>query len=151
MSQTSLTKFDQPLQIELLPSRQLSSLSLAVHLLGGLAWSLVTLPVVYKLAVLMAIGGHARYFHHLQIEAKKASSVSGITWDKMRGWRVCNPVSGWQAAELQMPVFVSARLVAVRFRVSRFRCCSAVIVGDRLAGDKFRRLRVRLLQSARGH
>jgi hypothetical protein len=151
MSQISLTKFDQPLQIELEPSRQLARLSLVVHMLGGLAWLLVTFPVIYKLAALIFISGHARYFHQLQIAANSASSVSGIAWDKKRGWRVYNPAKGWQTAVLQMPVCVTPRLVAARFRVSRFRCCSAVIVGDRLAGDKFRRLRVRLLQSTRGH
>ena len=151
MSQTSLTKFDQPLQIELQPSRRLARLSLVAHLLVGLAWILVTLPVAYKLAALLFIGGHARYFHRLQIAADSASSVSGIAWDRRRGWRVYNPVKGWQTAALQMPVFVSPRLVAARFRVSRFRCYSAVVVDDRLTGDKFRRLRVRLLQSTRGH
>ena len=151
MSQTSLTKFDQPLQIDLQPSRQLARLSLVFHLLGGLAWLLVTAPIACKLAALLLIGSHACYFHHLQIAATRAASVSGISWDKARGWQVYNPVTGWQVAELQTPVFVSARLVAVRFRISGFRCCNAVIVADRLAGDKFRRLRVRLLQSSRGH
>ena len=151
MSQISLPKFDQPLQIELQPSRRLARLSLVAHLLGGLAWILVTLPVAYKLAALLFIAGHARYFHRLQIAADCASSVSGIAWDSTRGWRVHNPVKGWQTAALQKPVFVSHRLVAARFRVSRFRCYSAVVVDDRLTGDKFRRLRVRLLQSTRGH
>jgi hypothetical protein len=151
MSPTSLTKFDQPLQIELQASRMLARLSLLVHLLAGLAWLLVTLPVPGKLAALLLIIVHAYYFHRLQITANGASSISRIAWDSSRGWWVYNPVTGWQTAVLQLPVCVSAGLVAVRFRVTGRRCCSAVIVGDRLEADKFRRLRVRLLQSARGH
>jgi len=131
------------------PSRQLARLSLVIHLLGAVAWLLVSSPVVLKLTALIFIGIHALHFHRLQIAARGVTTVSGITWDKTRGWQVCNPVSGWQVAELQKPVFVSARLVAARFRVSRFRCCNAVVVSDRLSGDKFRRLRVRLIQSAR--
>ena len=151
MSPISLTKFDQPLRIELQPSRKLARLSLLVHLLAGLAWLLVTLPVAGKLAAVLLIIVHAYYFHRLQITANGASSISRIAWDRSRGWCVYNPVTGWQTAVVQMPVYVTAGLVAVRFRVSGCRCCSAVIVGDRLEADKFRRLRVRLLQSARGH
>jgi hypothetical protein len=151
MSQTSLTKFDQPLRIELQPSRLLARLSLLIHLLAGMAWLVVSAPFACKLALWLIIGSHACYFHRLQIAATSGSSVAGISWDRSRGWQVYNPVRGWQTANLQLPVLVNPRWLAARFRVSGFRCYSAVIVGDRLAEDKFRRLRVRLLQSARGH
>ncbi len=151
MSPTSLTKFDQPLQIELQPSRVLARLSVLIHLLAGGAWLFVSVPVAGKLTVLLLIVLHAHYFHRIQITANSASSVSAVAWDRVRGWRVHNPVNGWQKAVVQMPVYVSARLVAARFHVGGLRCCSTVIVADRLDSDKFRRLRVRLLQSAREH
>ena len=149
MSHNLLTKFEQPLQIELQPSRQLARLSLLVHLLGALLWLLVSLPTGYKLLVLLFIAGHAWHFYRLQSVAIRKSSVSGISWDGRRGWRIYNPAKGWQSAALHTPVFVHSRLVAARFRVAKFRSCSAVIVSDRLASEEFRRLRVRLLQSAR--
>jgi hypothetical protein len=151
MSQNSLTKFDQPLQIELRPSRQLGRVSLLIHLLAGIAWLPLALPVACKIAVLAIIAGHAGYFHRLQIAAKSRYSVSAISWDSARGWQVYNPVNGWQGAELRLPVLVNAHLLAARFRLSRFHFCNTIVVSDRLDADKFRRLRVRLLQSARGH
>lgn len=151
MSHNSLTKFEQPLQIELQPSRRMARFSLLLHLLAVLLWFLLSLPIGYKLLALACIAGHARYFHLLQIAAVRASSVTGITWDGRRGWRVYNPVKGWQSATLHTPIFVHSRLIAARFRVARLVSCSAIVISDRLTGEEFRRLRVRLLQSAREH
>lgn len=149
MSHNLLTKFEQPLQVELQPSRLMARLSLLTYLSGALLWFLVTLPIGYKALVLLCIAGHARHFYLLQIAAVRASSVSGISWDGRRGWRIYNPVKGWQSARPHTPVFVHSRLIAARFRVGRFSSCSAIIVNDRLTTEEFRRLRVRLLQSAR--
>ncbi len=146
-----LTKFDQPLQVELQPSPLMLRLSLLAHLSGVLLWSLLSVAIGFKLLVLLCIAGHALYFYRLQITAVGASSISAIAWDMRRGWRVHNPVIGWQPALMLTPVFVHSRLVAARFRVGRFRSCSAVILHDRLPDEAFRRLRVRLLQSAREH
>jgi len=102
-------------------------------------------------ALLLALtGAHLVYFLRRQVAATADGAISAISWDKQRGWRVCAPPGGWQAARPLMPVVVTAPLAVVRFRVSNRRACSAVIVGDRLGADDFRRLRVRLLQAARG-
>jgi len=87
-------------------------------------------------------------FFRRQVTAGSRWAVSSIAWDKERGWRVASAAGDWRAVRPEIPVFVSFRLVVVRFRVSTCRRRSVVIVADRLGADDFRRLRVLLLQTA---
>jgi len=116
----------------------------------AVAACLVAVPdPLVRLALIVLAGGHLVYFLRRQVLATAAGAISAISWDLQRGWRVCSVPGGWQAAQPLSPVFVTPKLVVVRFRAALDRRCSAVIVADRLRPDEFRRLRVRLLQSAR--
>jgi hypothetical protein len=116
---------------------------------GALSCLVAALHPFLRMLLLALVGAHLVYFLRRQVTATAAGAISAISWDRQRGWRVRALPGGWQAARLLMPVFVSAQLVVVRFRASNRRAGSAVIVGDRLGADDFRRLRVRLLQAAR--
>jgi len=149
MSYNSLTRFDQPLRIELGRSRLLTAAGVGIHAAGALSCLVAALHPFLRMLLLALAGAHLVYFLRRQVAATAVGAISAIAWDRQRGWRVCAVPGGWQAAQPLMPVFVSAQLVAVRFRTSNRRGCSALIVGDRLGADDFRRLRVRLLQAAR--
>lgn len=151
MSYDSLTRFDRPLRVELGRSRLLTAAGAGIHAAGALACLVAALHPVLRVLLLALTGAHLVYFLRRQVTATADGAVSAISWDEQRGWRVCALPGGWQAAQPLMPVFVTAQLVVVRFRASNRRACSAVIVGDRLGADDFRRLRVRLLQAARDH
>ena len=62
-----------------------------------------------------------------------------------------DPVQTTMTADPVLPVFVSHRLVAVRFRTGRLAYRNLLVVGQRCAAEDFRRLRVRLIQSAHGN
>jgi hypothetical protein len=61
---------------------------------------------------------------------------------------LCGDDGVWHRARPGWPAFVSARLVAVRFRTGRFAGRPVIVVADRIDPQAFRRLRVRLLQCA---
>lgn len=149
MSYDSLTRFDRPLRVELGRSRLLTAAAAGIHAAAALSCLVAALHPFLRMLLLALTGAHLVYFLRRQVTATAVGAISAISWDRQRGWRVCAVPGGWQAAQPLMPVFVSAQLVAVRFRASNRRACSALIVGDRLAADDFRRLRVRLLQAAR--
>lgn len=149
MSYNWLTKFEQPLQVELGPSPRLAMCSGFVHGLAAVTLA-VTLEVpVLRVLLPLLVLVHFGWFLRHQITAGSRRAVKTIAWDRRRGWRVANAVGDWQPVQLGRPVFISFQLVVVRFRVSAWRSRNAVIVGDRLSDDAFRRLRVRLMQSAR--
>jgi len=147
MSYNSLTKFGQPLRIELCTSRLLAAGGGLLHLLAVMACLLADVPLPVGALLALPVCAHYAYFLRRQVSARTGRAVGALAWDERRGWRVRCGGGGWQAARLRIPVFVSAALVIVRFRLDSGRTCSAVVVADRLPADHFRRLRVRLLQS----
>ena len=150
MSHNSLTRFDQPLQVEPETSRLLLTVAATLYGLAAVAWWCTPTPLPVRLAVSIVLILHFIYLYRVHISVTPASAVQTLDWNPLRGWRLCGGDGQWFDAQLLLPVFVTHRLVAVRFRVGRFDTRSLVVVGDRLSGDDFRRLRVRLLQSAHG-
>lgn len=150
MSNNSLPGFERPLQLELKPSRTLYALYSGVHLLLLFAWSrLPVSPWFYAMlaaAVTVSWICHYRYF----VKPAAGGALDALAWDAVRGWRVHRCSRGWRKAQLSTPVYVSRHLVVAVFKVGRFESCRAIVVADRLRADEFRRLRVRLLQSAHG-
>ena len=148
MSYDSLTRFDQPLRVELRFSRWLAGAAAALHALAAVSCLLVPLHRGWQLLIIALLGGHFVRFVRRQVTATVARAIAVITWDRQRGWRLRGTPGDWRSARLVLPVFVTAQLVVVRFRVPGRGVHSAMIVADRLGTDEFRRLRVRLLQSA---
>jgi hypothetical protein len=148
MSHNSLTEFDQPLLAELQPSRTLLLVFAAVYALAAVVWLWVPLSWWGRLALFALLGGHFVFLYRLHVKPLLRCAVQALSWDAVRGWRLCCRGGEWCPAQLLTPAFVSYRLVAVRFRVGRFRTRSVVVVADRLDKNDFRRLRVRLLQSS---
>ncbi len=151
MSHNSLKKFDQPLSVELKPSRIFLSVLVSLYSLAVLAWWCVPLSVLTRLLLTAVLTGHFFHLYRLHIAATSAASVQALCWDRVKGWQLRGPgTTVWFPAEMLLPVFVSYRFAAVRFRIGRFTTRSAVLLADRLPANDFRRLRVRLLQSAHG-
>jgi len=150
MSQKSLTTFDQPLQVELQSSFLLLAVLLPPYALTALAWLWVPLDAAVCVILYGLLAGHFLYLYLLHCKPLLRSAVRALAWDSAGGWRV-RCAGEWLPATLVTPVFISYRLVAVRFRVGRRLTRRVVVVGDRMEGDDFRRLRVRLLQSANGN
>lgn len=149
MSLNLWNKFDRPLHLELTYSPLLLKVLVFLHLAGVYAWVSVPLSPALRLtavAVLLVQFWHLRRIHVWPI-ARQA--VSAVYWASESGWRV-RTAGGWRRATLCHPYYVTARLVAVRFRISRMRHATVIVVNDRTDADSFRRLRVRLLQCAHG-
>lgn len=150
MSQISLNAFEQALQVELASSRLLLSVLLFLYTLTAAAWLWVPLDAFARLGLYSLLAGHFVYLYRLHCRPSLRSAVRALAWDPVSGWRIRCGAEAWLPARIITPVFVSYRLVAVRFRVGRFTTRSVVVTGDRMGSDDFRRLRVRLLQSANG-
>ncbi|GMQ89067.1 MAG: hypothetical protein BMS9Abin09_0514 [Gammaproteobacteria bacterium] len=150
MSHNSLRKFDQPLSVELSPSRFYLSVLVSLYSLAILAWWNVPLSGLARLLLTVLLTGHFFHLYREYISATSAASVQALSWDRVRGWRLRGPDTVWLPADMLVPVFVSYRLAAVRFRTGRFRTRTVLLFPDRLPANDFRRLRVRLLQSAHG-
>ncbi len=148
MSHDSLTRFDQPLLIELKPSRTLLFAFAALYALTALVWLWVPLSGTSRMALLGLLSGHFVFLYRLHVKPLRRSAVQALAWDSVRGWRLRCHGGEWLPARLLTPAFVSYRLVAVSFSVGRFSRRKVVVVADRLAENDFRRLRVRLIQSA---
>jgi hypothetical protein len=148
MSHNWSTKFDQPLLVELQASRILLRVLAAVYALVALVWLWVPLDWPARLALFSLLGGHFVFLYRLHVKPLQRFAVRALRWDRVRGWRLLCHGGEWLPAQLLTPAFVSYRLVAVRFRVGRFSTRTVVVVADRLDENLFRRLRVRLLQSA---
>jgi hypothetical protein len=147
MSHDSSKAFDRPLRVELGPSPLLLRVGLAVYLTAAALCLGSLLPMV----LLLPLALHFGYLHGLHVGAWLPGAVAALSWDPQRGWRVRRSGGDWLEVWPMAPTFVSARLVAVRFKTGGWRRCSALVVADRCDADDFRRLRVRLLQSAHGH
>ncbi|GMQ89613.1 MAG: hypothetical protein BMS9Abin09_1118 [Gammaproteobacteria bacterium] len=150
MSHNSLRKFDQPLSIELSPSRIFLSVLVSLYSLAILAWWCVPLSGPTQLLLTVMLMGHFIHLFRVHIAATSAASVQALSWDREKGWQLRGPDAVWQCAEMLLPVFVSHRLAAVRFRTGRFKKRTVVLFTDRLPENDFRRLRARLIQSAHG-
>lgn len=149
MSHNSLTTFDQPLLAELKPSRLLLFALGAVYALTAVVWLWVPLSWPGRLLLFGGLGWHFAFLYRLHVKPLLRCAVQDLGWDALRGWRLRCHGGEWLPARLLTPAFVSYRLVAVRFRVGRFSTRTVVVVADRLDENDFRRLRVRLLQTAR--
>ena len=147
MSYDSLTRFDQPLRIELRFSWLLTAIAATLHALAATSCLLASLHHGWQLLIIALLSGHFVRFMRRQVTAKVGNAIGAIDWDRQRGWRLRRASGEWGRARLALPVFVTLHLVIVRFRVAGVGTHSAVIVADRIHPDEFRRLRVRLLQS----
>lgn len=150
MLRNSLTKFDQPLQVRPDASRLLLVAAVALYSVAAVAWWCTPASLAIRFGASAVLLLHFIYLYRVHLCATVSSAVQTLSWNPARGWRLCGGDGQWFIARLLLPVFVSHRLVAVRFRIGRFRTRSIVLVADRLTPDDFRRLRVRLLQSAHG-
>lgn len=149
MSHNSLTGFDRPLLVELQASRISLSVLVALYALAAFAWLWVPLEWLDRVVLYSLLGAHFIYLYRLHIRMSASTAVLALSWDRERGWRIRSR-DGWSKVDLCMPAFVTYRLVALRFKVGRIKTRRVIIVYDRIAADDFRRLRVRLLQSAYG-
>lgn len=150
MSHNSSTRFGQPLHLELRASARLRNAALAAHALVLIVWWWSDLPLAGVLAGSGALILHYRWFHQRHVAAGRRDALQALHWDSARGWRIRTGDGRWRDGVLRTPVFVTRHLALARFRRSRWRSYSAVVVADRLDSDDFRRLRVRLIQSAHG-
>ena len=150
MSPNLYNAFDRPLQIELAQSRLLSGAWLILYTLA--VGSLCSLPLDWPLRLCLfgLLTAYAGFVYRLHIRLDLPYSICALAWDVRQGWQVRRRDGGWRRAELCLPVLVHYRFAALRVRFGRWRTMSVVIVGDRAGADDFRRLRVRLVQSAHG-
>lgn len=141
--------FDRPLRIELRHSRLLALTWLLLYLLaaGGLYSLALDWPL--RVGLLIVLSAYAWFNYRLHVRLDLAHSVSALDWDSRRGWRI-RRAGGWEKAEVCTPVLVTRQIAALRLRRSRWNTFSVLITGDRTDADEFRRLRVRLIQSAHG-
>ena len=146
MSHNSSRKFDRPLRVELRTSRHLLLASLGLYLAAALAcwWA----PVPAALLVVPVV--HFAHLYCSHVQPCLPTAICALSWDAARGWRIRQARGDWIDADPVLPVFVSHRLVAVRFRTGRLAYRNLLVVGQRCAADDFRRLRVRLIQSSHG-
>lgn len=151
MSCDSLTRFDHPLHLELGRSARLRVAAACVHALAAAGCLLSAVHPALSVLLVVLTGLHLVRFLRCHVDGTDRDAVTGIAWDRERGWRVRGGRVHWRDARLSLPVFVTAHVVVVRFRGPGLKRYSAVIVGERLEPDDFRRLRVRLLQSARDY
>ncbi len=149
MSHNSLTGFDRPLRVELRTCRIQFAIPAALYGLAALAASRVPLAGTIYLPLLVMLFTHAVYLYRMHISLSASGAVRAISWNPLQGWSIrCG--DGWETAQLCLPVFVTYRLVALRFRTGRLHKRRVIITAGRLDEGDFRRLRVRLLQSAHG-
>jgi len=149
MSPDLWNRFDHPLRLELGDSPVLRNTLAAIHLVAVGAWLLAPLPLSWRVSALAVLLVQGRRLYHLHVCPTARSAVRALCWDADEGWRL-KTASGWRAATLCHPFYVTAHLAAARFRIGRFRRLTVIVTGDRADADSFRRLRVRLLQCAHG-
>lgn len=150
MSPSLYNRFDRPLRVELAPSRLLSCVWLVLCLLAaGSLYSLsLSWPLCISLLGLLTAYGWFAYRLHIRLDLP--NSIRALAWDARQGWQLRRRARGWQSVELCLPVLVTYRVVALRLQLGRWHRVSVIVVADRTDTDDFRRLRVRLLQSAHG-
>jgi hypothetical protein len=151
MSPNLYNAFDRPLRIELAPSRLLTGAWLTLYALAACGLYSLSLEWPLRMGLLGILTVYAWLAYRLHIKVNLPYSVCALAWDVQQGWQVRQRGNGWQPAELCMPVLVHYRIAALRVRLRRWRTISVVVVADRAGADDFRRLRVRLLQSAHGN
>jgi len=149
MSPDLSNRFDHPLRLEPGHSPRLLKVLVCLHVAGAFAWLISPLsPAVRALAIGVLLV-HFGYLHRRHVRPVAARAVRALYWERGSGWHV-KLSTGWYPATLCYPCYVTAALVAARFRIGRLRRVSVIVVDDRVDADSFRRLRVRLLQCAHG-
>ncbi|VAW73967.1 hypothetical protein MNBD_GAMMA14-1423 [hydrothermal vent metagenome] len=138
-------RFDHPLRLELGHSPLLLKVLMSLHLAAISAWATVPLSPVLRLSVVLVLLIQFWHLQRVYVRPVASRAVRALYWESETGWHV-KTARGWFPATLCHPYYVTARLVAVRFRIGRLRRVTAIVVGDRTGADSFRRLRVRLLQ-----
>jgi hypothetical protein len=128
------------------PSRTLGRLLFGLYAAAGLSWLWVPLTWPLRCGLYGLLVGHAWYLYRLHVVASLPSAIRALAWHPRQGWRLCGNDGVWHRAQPCWPAFVSAHLVAVRFRTGRLAGRRVIVVADRVDGQAFRRLRVRLLQ-----
>jgi hypothetical protein len=146
MSHNSSNAFDRPLLVELAPSPVMLRAAYGAYL----AAALLCLTGLAPTLLLVPLGAHFVWLHGVHLKTWLPGAVSAVSWDSERGWRLRFARGHWVAAKLAVPVFVSRHLTAVRFRCAGFRRRAVLVTWDRCDADDFRRLRVRLIESAHG-
>ena len=149
MSLNLWNKFDRPLHLELTRSPLLLKVLVFLHLAGISAWVSVQLSPALRFTAVAVLLLQFWHLHRVHVSPTARQAVRAVYWASEAGWRV-RTASGWRRATLCHPYYVTAQLVAVRFRISRIRRVTVIVVNDRTDADSFRRLRVRLLQCAHG-
>ena len=150
MSHNSSQGFDRPLRIELRASRRLLGAALLLYLAALLSCLRMPLAPGWRAGLCVLLCLHFVFVYRRHIVASATQAVRGLAWDAQRGWRIKGPRGEWRQATLCTPVFVSYRLAVARFRTRRRGSRSVMLLADRAGVDDFRRLRVRLIQSAHG-
>lgn len=150
MSLNLWNKFDRPLHLELGYSPRLLKVLVFLQLAGISAWVFVPLSPALRLAVVSILLIQFWYLRRIHVRPTARQAVRAVYWASEAGWRV-RTAGGWRRATLCHPYYVTAQLVAVRFRIDRLRHVTVIVVSDRTDADSFRRLRVRLLQCAHGN
>jgi hypothetical protein len=143
MSPASSNAFARPLRVELGASRRIAAVLCGACTLAMLA----AMPLAGPLHAAFCAAALMYYRHLYRIHARPAANqaVRALAWDPQHGWRL-RLGRGWCEGRLLQPVFVTHRLVALRFAGPGRRRHRVIVTGDRLDAGNFRRLRVRLLQ-----
>lgn len=136
----------QPLPIRPRLSRQLLLYVAVTHLVAFA--SLLALPLgIYRVWLLLSIalsGGHALIVQVLRLAPW---SIRSALWQADGVWLLTLRSGAEVAAELSPATFVSLPLVALNFRVGRWRRYALPLFADALAPDVLRQLRQRLRQA----
>jgi len=120
---------------------------LSLHLAAVSAWVLVPVSPVLRLSAVFVLLIQCWHLQRVHVRPVARYAVHALYWESETGWHV-KTTQGWFPATLCQPYYVTVKLVAVRFRIGRLQRVTAIVVGDRVEADSFRRLRVRLLQCA---
>lgn len=137
-------KYAAPLRLELRPSLQVTLYLSAVHALALLAVALIPLPFVAMVGLVTCVlaGGLYTVRRHGLLVAR--SAITQIVWDREGRWWLTTRGQDVLECELARDSYLHPRAIVLSFRRARFARCAAVISGDRLDPETFRRLYVRL-------
>ena len=151
----SSQKYASPLSIDILPSRSLSVLLVAMHVGAAGLIGVTSLSIMVKstllLLVVASIFTIAIRLHWIVAQppfTKLTSSFNKVVWDENDQWRLIGKDGQHVDAQLLPTSYVHRYLVTVNLRVPGQpwykRHVSLVFVPDNINKEVFRRLRIRL-------